>query len=92
MPDYILQKNTLIIGFSNWSKELIKLTTNQSVPFVWTDEAFETLNRKMITAHILPFPDMDSKEPLIETLDSSSEGICYVLSQRQMSDINGKLV
>ena len=31
----------LIFGFSNWSKELIKLTTKQSVPFVWTDEANE---------------------------------------------------
>ena len=36
----------LILGFSNWSKELIKLTTKQSVPFVWTDEAFETLKKK----------------------------------------------
>ena len=35
---------------------------------------------------------MESKEPLIVTVDSSSEGIGYVLSQRQMSDINGKLV
>ena len=39
----------LILGFSNWSKGLIKLTTKQSVPFVWTDEAneaFETLKKK----------------------------------------------
>ena len=59
-----------ILGFSNWSKELIKLTTKQSVLFVWTDEAneaFETLKKKLITAHILAFPDMDSKEPLIVT-------------------------
>ena len=85
----------LIRGFSNWSKELIKLTTKQSVPFVWTDkanEAFETLKKKLISAPILAFPDMNSKEPLIVTVDTSSHGIGYVLSQRQMSDINGKLV
>ena len=35
---------------------------------------------------------MNSKEPLIVTVDTSSHGIGYVLSQRQMSDINGKLV
>ena len=46
----------------------------------------------MITAPILAFPNMGSKESLIVTVDSSSEGIGYVLSQRQMSDINSKLV
>ena len=35
---------------------------------------------------------MGSDEPLIVTVDSSSEGIGYVPSQRQMSDIIGKLV
>ena len=54
------------------------LTTKESVPFVWTDEAnyaFETLNNQLISAPILAFPDMDSKKPLMVTTDSSSEGI-----------------
>ena len=62
---------------------------------MWTDEAndaFETLKKKLISAPILAFPDMGSNEPLIVTVDSSSEGVGYVLSQRQISDINGKLV
>ena len=76
--------------FSNWSKELIKLTTKQSVPFVWTDEAneaLETLKKKLITTPILAFPNMESKEPLIMTVDSSSVGIGYVLSQCLRSDL-----
>ena len=62
---------------------------------MWTDEAndaFETLKKKLISAPILAFPDMGSNEPLIVTVDSSSEGVGYVLSQRHISDMNGKLV
>ena len=46
----------------------------------------------MITAPILAFPNIESKESLIVTVDSSSEEIGYVLSQRQRADINDKLV
>ena len=35
---------------------------------------------------------MKSEEPLILTVDTSSTGIGYVLSQRQISDHTGKLI
>ena len=56
------------------------------------NEAFEILKKKLITAPILAFPDMKSEEPLILTVDTSSTGIGYVLSQRQISDHTGKLI
>ena len=35
---------------------------------------------------------MKSEEPLIITVDTSSMGVGYVLSQRQISDHTGKLI
>ena len=35
---------------------------------------------------------MKSEEPLILTLETSSMGVGYVLSQRQISDHTGKLI
>ena len=71
------------------------LTKKKTGRFVWTkeaNEAFEILKKKLITAPILAFPDMKSEEPLILTVDTSSTGIGYVLSQRQISDHTGKLI
>ena len=59
---------------------------------MWTDEAFEILKKKLISAPILAFPDMKSEEPLIVTVGIRSTGIGYVLSQRQISDHTGKLI
>ena len=62
---------------------------------MWTDEAneaFEILKKQIISAPFLAFPDMKSVEPLIVTVDTSSTGIGYVLSQRQLSDHTGKLI
>ena len=42
----------------------------------------------MISVPILAFPDMNSEEPLIVTVDSGSEGIGYVLSQRRTQMVN----
>ena len=53
---------------------------------MWTDEAFEILKKKLISAPILAFPDMKREEPLIVTVDTNSTGIGYMLSQRQISD------
>ena len=59
---------------------------------MWTDEAFEILKKKIISAPILAFPDMKSEEPLRVTVDTTSTGIGYVLSQRYLSDHTGKLI
>ena len=62
---------------------------------MWTkeaNEAFEILKKKFISAPILAFPDIKSEEPLILTVDTSSIGVGYVLSQRQISDHTGKLI
>ena len=64
-------------------------------PFVWTKEAnetFEILKKGLISAPILAFPDMKNEESLILTVDTSSSGIGYVLSQNQLSDHTGKLI
>ena len=71
------------------------LTKKKIGPVVWTKEAnnaSEILKKKLISAPILAFPDMKSEEPLILTVDTSSMGVGYVLSQRHISDHTGKLI
>ena len=77
-----------IASFANYAVRISDLTKKNTGPFVWTkeaNEAFEILKKKLISAPILAFPDMKSEEPLILTVDTSSTGIGYVLSQRQIS-------
>ena len=84
-----------IASFANYAVKINYLTKKKTGPFVWTkeaNEAFEILKNKLISAPILAFPDMKSEEPLILTVDTSSTGIGYVLSQRQISDHTGKLI
>ena len=81
--------------FANYAVEIIDLTKKETGPFVWTkeaNEAFEILKKEKISAPILAFPDMKSEEPLILTVDTSSMGVGYVLSQRQISYHAGKLI
>ena len=75
--------------------KIIDLTKKKTGPFVWTkeaNEAFEILKKTLISAPILAFPDMKSEEPLMLTVDTSSMGVGYVLSQRQTSDHTGRLI
>ena len=75
--------------------KISNLTKKKTAPFVWTKEAndaFEILKKKFIAAPILAFPDMKSEESLILTVDTSSSGIGFVLSQRQISAHTGKLI
>ena len=84
-----------IASFANYAVKIRDLTKKKTGPFVWTkeaNEAFEILKKKLISAPILAFPDMKSEEPLILTVDTSSTGIGYVLSQRQILDHTGKLI
>ena len=85
----------MIQGYSLKARPLFDLTKKQTGKFVWTNEAndaFEELKIKLTSAPLLAFPDMNSKEPLIVTVDTSSSGIGYVLSQRQYSEQTGKLI
>ena len=84
-----------IFQYGQIAQPLYELTKKLEGPFKWTKEAnsaFEILKNKLTTAPILAFPDIDSKEPLIVTVDTSSIVIGYVLSQRQRSDHTGKLI
>jgi len=84
-----------IFQYGQIAQPLYELTKKLEGPFKWTKEAnsaFEILKNKLTTAPILAFPDIDSKEPLIVTVDTSSIGIGYVLSQRQRSDHTWKLI
>ena len=84
-----------IASFAKYAVKISDLTKKKIGLFVWTkegNEAFEILKKKLISATILAFPDMKSEEPLILTVDTSSMGIGYVLSQRQISDHTGKLI
>ena len=84
-----------IASFSNYAVKISDLTKKKTGPFVWTDEAnevFEILKKYIISAPILAFPDMKSKEPLIVTVCTHSTGIEDVLSQRQISDHTGKFI
>ena len=65
----------MIKGYSIIAQPLYELTKKHSGKFKWTPEAnvaFDTLKRKLTTAPVLAFPDMNSKEPLIVSVDSSS--------------------
>ena len=84
-----------IAFFANYAVKISDLTKKKTGPFVWTkeaNEAFEILKKKLISAPILALPDMKSEEPLILTVDTSSMGVGYVLSPRQISDHTGKLI
>ena len=77
------------------AKPLYELTKKQTGAFTWNDaaeEAFQTLKSCLISAPILAYLDMNSDQPLILHVDSSSYGIGHVLSQRQMSDVTNKLI
>ena len=85
----------LIKSFAKWAEKLYVLTKKSTEPFVWTeeaDQAFKMLKEKLTTAPVLAFPNMNSSEPLIVTVDTSSSGIGYVLSQKQTSEMNDKLI
>ena len=64
------------------------LTKKKTGPFVWTMEANEAF--EILKNFFLAFPDMKSEEPLILIVDTSSVGVGYALSQRQISDHTGK--
>ena len=84
----------MIKGYSIIAQPLYELTKKHSGKFKWTPEAnvaFDTLKRKLTTAPVLAFPDMNSKEPLIVSVDSSSRSFGYTLSQMLPSDKTGKL-
>ena len=84
-----------IASFSYYAVKISDLAKKKIGPFVWTKEAnkaFEILKKKIISSPILVFPDMKSEEPLILTVDTSSMGVGYVLSQRRISYHTGKLI
>ena len=63
------------MSFATWTEPLYKLTRKSSEPFVWTEEAnnaFHTLKIKLTKAPVLAYPDMDSRNPLIVIVDTSS--------------------
>ena len=68
------------------------LTTGK---FKWTKEAqesFEILRDKLIHAPLLAYPDMTSQHEFIVTVDTSSTGIGFTLSQHQYSEKIKKLI
>ena len=70
--------------------ELLKKTTK----FVWTNdtqEAFEKLKEKLISAPILAYPDLSSDQELKLYSDASLLGSGYVLSQNQYDNVTGGL-
>ena len=79
-------------SFANYAVKISDLTKKKTGPFVWTKEAFEILKKKLISAPIVAFPELKSEEPSILTVDTSSMGVGYVLSQRQISGHTGKFI
>ena len=43
------------------------------------------------TAPVLAYPNVNSDQPLLLSVDTSSSGIGFILSQKQKSDVSGKL-
>ena len=68
-------------GFSNIVNPLNALT-KKNVPFVWTvacAEAFDNLERALVSAPILAYPNF--LEPFLSFVDASSSGIGFTLAQ-----------
>ena len=84
-----------IRGFSQIAAPLYALTAKMKGKFVWTQEAetaFQTLKEKLISAPLLAYPNLDSGEKLRITVDASSSGLAYILSQMQLSNVTNKLI
>ena len=82
-------------GYSVLAKPILDLTKKQDGMFKWNKAAqlaFETIRDKLISAPVLAYPEMSSDEPFVVTVDTSSIGIGYTMSQRQFSDQIGKIV
>ena len=72
-----------IPGFATIAKPLTRLTGNKE-PWQWTSlqqEAFERLQRHLVTAPVLGYPD--PKLPYVLDTDASGDGVGAVLSQVQ---------
>ena len=81
-----------IENYARISQPIVALTTGK---FKWTKEAqesFEILRDKLIHAPLLAYPDMTSQHEFIVTVDSSSTGIGFTLSQHQYSEKIKKLI
>ena len=85
----------LIKNYGIIAKPLYELTKKLKGKFQWNSEAesaFQELKTLLTTAPVLAYPDMNSEQPLILVCDTSSGGIGFLLSQKQRSDVSGKLV
>ena len=85
----------LIKNYGIIAKPLYELTKKLKGKFQWNSEAesaFQELKTLLTTAPVLAYPDMNSEQPLILVCDTSPGGIGFLLSQKQRSDVSGKLV
>ena len=82
-------------NFGIIARPLYDLTKKTSEKFSWNEkaeEAFQTLKTKLTESPILAYPNLESKELLTLTVDSSACGIGWVLSQKQWCDKTNSLV